>query len=31
LDRCFDERPELVDTDDTKVSCWHYDKELADA
>ena len=31
LDRCFNERPELVDADVSQVSCWRYDKELADA
>jgi peptide/nickel transport system ATP-binding protein len=31
MDRCFIERPDLVDVDQTRVSCWHHDKELADA
>jgi peptide/nickel transport system ATP-binding protein len=31
MDRCFTERPDLVDVDQTRVSCWHHDKEMADA
>jgi peptide/nickel transport system ATP-binding protein len=31
MDRCFTQRPDLVDVDQTRVSCWHHDKELADA
>ena len=31
MDRCFTERPDLVQVDRTSVSCWHHDKELADA
>ena len=31
VDRCFVERPNLVDIDQTRVSCWHHSKELDDA
>lgn len=31
MDRCFTERPDLVDVDRTRVSCWHHGKEPADA
>jgi peptide/nickel transport system ATP-binding protein len=31
MDRCFVERPNLVDIDQTRVSCWHHSKELDDA
>jgi peptide/nickel transport system ATP-binding protein len=31
MDRCFIERPDLVQIEQTRVSCWHHDKELADA
>ena len=31
MDRCFIERPDLVQVEQTRVSCWHHDKELADA
>ena len=31
MDRCFTERPDLVQVEQTRVSCWHHDKELADA
>jgi peptide/nickel transport system ATP-binding protein len=31
MDRCFVERPNLVDIDHTRVSCWHHSKELDDA
>jgi peptide/nickel transport system ATP-binding protein len=31
MDRCFTQRPDLVDVDQTRVSCWHHDKELVDA
>ncbi len=31
MDRCFRERPDLVQVEETRVSCWHHDKELANA
>jgi peptide/nickel transport system ATP-binding protein len=31
LDRCFVQRPDLVQVEETQVSCWHHDKELAHA
>jgi len=31
MDRCFRERPDLVQVEETRVSCWHHDKELAHA
>jgi peptide/nickel transport system ATP-binding protein len=31
MDRCFRERPDLVQVEETRVSCGHHDKELAHA
>jgi peptide/nickel transport system ATP-binding protein len=31
LDRCFVQRPDLVQVEETQVSCWHHNKELAHA
>ncbi len=31
LEHCFTDRPELVSVEQTKVACWHHEKELADA
>ena len=31
MDRCFTKRPDLVQVEQTRVSCWHHDEELANA